>query len=274
MDKDIELLRIILKSYNKKIYINFDGCTKRVIPLERIILNNCPGEFKEDIIQCIKNIKGTSNEINLYYKIRKYFFDKDKDISLGQIIMTYHCSIYNWVKNNTADKVCILINYLNYLIQLFIVLPNQLDRLSNFNIQDLNLFSKIILLRNKNILKYNLKFSQEDFNIYVMFNVFHFNKESIDDRDMNKFLDLAGKENYKKYILRCSIYKLLNETDRKEILRILNFDIFSNQEIEDIIVNLMNNSIFHKGFYLKLKEINSKYADKYISLMLIEELKN
>ena len=274
MDKDIELLSIILKSYNKEIYINFDGCTKKIIPLERIILNNCSEEFKEDIIQCIKNIKGTSNEINLYHKVREYFFDKDKAFSLGQIIMTYYYSIYNWIKNNTADKVCILINYLNHLIQLFNVLQKQFDPLSNFNIQDLILFSKIILLRNKNILKYNLKFSQEDFDIYIMYNVFHFNKESMDGRDMNEFLDLAGKENYKKYILRSSIYKLLNETDRKEILISLNFDIFSNQEIENIIVNLMNNSIFHKGFYLKLKEINSKYADKYISLVLMEELKN
>jgi hypothetical protein len=274
MDKDIELLRIILKNYNKEIYISFDGCKERIIPLEQIVLNNCPGEFKKDIIQCIKNIKGTSNEINIYYEIKEKFFDRYRTISIGQIIMTYYCSIYDWIKNNSADKVCYFITYLNYLIRVFNFIPNQFKFLYKFNIPDLSLFSKIILLRNKDNLKYNSNFSQENFDEYILQDVFNFNKESMDSRDMNEFLNLAGRENYKKYILRESTYKILNKSVRKEIRRSLYLNIFSNQEIEDIIVNLMNNSIFHKGFYLKLKEINSKYADEYISLMLMEELKN
>ena len=50
-------------------------------------------------------------------------------------------------------------------------------------------------------------------------------------------------------------------------------NIFNSIELEDYALRFAKMNVFDKSIYLKLKELNSKYADEYISQMVMNEVR-
>lgn len=272
MDKDIELFNMILAIYNNKfIYTNSSKCKKQIIPLDKIILNNLSiKSYELDIPYYIKSIEGTSKEIQVCYEVKEYFYNYSNEISLSQIIKTYHYSIYEWLEKYTINNVYHFVVFLERLIRMLNWPYNIFEEIDNI-IFYLNLLFKIILLHNKNNLLYDSSLTLENVDEYILPSICIYGKHYY-NLNMNKYLDLIGKENYKKYIFNLSTYVVIQEVDINTILSSFDLIQFTNQEIEKVIVNLMKNNILYDNLYQKLKEINSKYVDEYISKMVMNDL--
>lgn len=238
----------------------------------------------ENINKLIRKINFFNGKEKLEKKLIPYF----ECTSSENIYAIYIVTVYNWIeKYNDADFVFRLSKLFNEIIENIIKHLNELKvedvfiediqvKVINNPILDITDYWSFVVVE---YLKTNPK---KDSLYYTSIGNFLFLKPFINKNSVleyEKYINLVGENIYKKYLEN----KLKNIREKDSIDKCLIFnlfvvackytDVFTSTELENYAQIFVNIDIFDKVIYLKLKKLNSKYADEYIAKMVMNEVK-
>jgi hypothetical protein len=252
--------------------------------------------FEKDLVELynkkptIENIDDSIRKINLFNgkeKLKKRLMSYFEYASPENIYASYIVTVYNWIeKYNDADFVFRLSKLFNEIIRNIIKYLNELKIEDTF-IEDIRIWvinDPILDITDywsfvvAEYLKTNPK---KDSLYYTSIGNFLFLKPFINKNSVleyEKYISLVGENIYKKY-LKDKFKNIKNDDFHKYLMFNLFVvackytDVFTLVELENYAQIFVNIDMFDKVIYQKLKEINSKYADKYIAKMVMNEVK-
>lgn len=238
----------------------------------------------------IENIDNSIRKINLFNgkeKLEKRLMSYFEYASPENIYASYIVTVYNWIeKYNDADFVFRLSKLFNEIIRNIIKYLNEL-KIEDAFIEDIRVWvinDPILDITDywsfvvAEYLKTNPK---KDSLYYTSIGNFLFLKPFINKNSVleyKKYINLVGENLYKKY-LEYNLKNIKDDDFRKYLMFNLFVvackyaDVFTLAELENYAQIFVNIDIFDEVIYLKLKELNSKYADEYIAKMIMNEVK-
>ena len=238
----------------------------------------------------IENIDDAIRKINLFNgkeKLEKKIIPYFEYTSPENIYASYIVTVYNWIeKYNDADFVFRLSKLFNEIIRNIIKYLNEL-RIEDAFIEDIrnwvinNPILDITDYWSFIVAEYLKTNPRKDSLYYTSIGNFLFLKPFINKNSIleyKKYINLVGENLYKKY-LEAKLKNIKNDEFRKYLIFNLFVvackytDVFTLAELENYAQIFVNIDIFDKAIYLKLKELNSKYADEYIAKMVMNEVK-
>ena len=231
----------------------------------------------ENIDKSIRGINFFKRKENLEKRLISYF----ECTSLENLYASYIVTVYNWIgKYNDADFVFRLSKLFNEIIKDIIKHLNELKvediqvKVINDPILDITDYWSFVVAE---YLKTNPK---KDSLYYTAIGNFLFLKPFINKNSVleyEKYINLVGENIYKKY-LEVKLKNIKNDDFSKYltfnlfVVACKYTNIFTLAELENYAQIFVNIDMFDKVIYLKLKELNSKYADEYISKMVMNDL--
>ena len=238
----------------------------------------------------IENIDDAIRKINLFNgkeKLEKEIIPYFEYTSPENIYASYIVTVYNWIeKYNDADFVFRLSKLFNEIIRNIIKYLNEL-RIEDAFIEDIRIWvinNPILDITDYwsfIVAEYLKTNPRKDSLYYTSIGNFLFLKPFINKNSIleyKKYINLVGENLYKKY-LEAKLKNIKNDEFRKYLIFNLFVvackytDVFTLAELENYAQIFVNIDIFDKAIYLKLKELNSKYADEYIAKMVMNEVK-
>ena len=238
----------------------------------------------------IENIDDAIRKINLFNgkeKLEKKIIPYFEYTSPENIYASYIVTVYNWIeKYNDADFVFRLSKLFNEIIRNIIKYLNEL-RIEDAFIEDIRIWvinNPILDITDYwsfIVAEYLKTNPRKDSLYYTSIGNFLFLKPFINKNSVleyKKYINLVGENLYKKY-LEANLKNIKDDEFRKYLIFNLFVvackytDVFTLAELENYAQIFVNIDIFDKAIYLKLKELNSKYADEYIAKMVMNEVK-
>ena len=289
MEQIVKNVFNMIQIYNHLVYnkhLEFGKFSIKEISFEK----NLAGLY--DIKPTIENIDESIRKINFFNgkgKLEEKLISYFECTSFETIYASYIITVYNWIeKYNDADFVFRLSKLFNEIIKNIIKHLNELKVEDAFRgdiqVKAININNLILDITDywsfvvAEYLKTNPK---KDSLYYTSIGNFLFLKPFINKNSVleyEKYINLVGENIYKKYledrfknIKNDDFYKYL--TFNLLVVACKYTNIFTLAELENYAQIFVNIDIFDKVIYLKLKKLNSKYADEYIAKMVMNEVK-
>ena len=287
MEQVVKNVFSMIQIYNHLVYdkhLEFDKFSIKEISFEKDLAelyNKKP--TIENIDDAIRKINLFNGKEKLEKKIIPYF----EYTSPENIYASYIVTVYNWIeKYNDADFVFRLSKLFNEIIRNIIKYLNEL-RIEDAFIEDIRIWvinNPILDITDYwsfIVAEYLKTNPRKDSLYYTSIGNFLFLKPFINKNSVleyKKYINLVGENLYKKY-LEANLKNIKDDEFRKYLIFNLFVvackytDVFTLAELENYAQIFVNIDIFDKAIYLKLKELNSKYADEYIAKMVMNEVK-
>ena len=287
MERIVKNVFNMIRIYNHLVYdkhLEFDKFSIKEISFEKDLAelyNKKP--TIENIDDAIRKINLFNGKEKLEKKIIPYF----EYTSPENIYASYIVTVYNWIeKYNDADFVFRLSKLFNKIIRNIIKYLNEL-RIEDAFIEDIRIWvinNPILDITDYwsfIVAEYLKTNPRKDSLYYTSIGNFLFLKPFINKNSVleyKKYINLVGENLYKKY-LEANLKNIKDDEFRKYLIFNLFVvackytDVFTLAELENYAQIFVNIDIFDKAIYLKLKELNSKYADEYIAKMVMNEVK-
>ena len=287
MERIVKNVFNMIRIYNHLVYdkhLEFDKFSIKEISFEKDLAelyNKKP--TIENIDDAIRKINLFNGKEKLEKKIIPYF----EYTSPENIYANYIVTVYNWIeKYNDADFVFRLSKLFNEIIRNIIKYLNEL-RIEDAFIEDIRIWvinNPILDITDYwsfIVAEYLKTNPRKDSLYYTSIGNFLFLKPFINKNSVleyKKYINLVGENLYKKY-LEAKLKNIKDDDFRKYLIFNLFVvackytDVFTLAELENYAQIFVNIDIFDKAIYLKLKELNSKYADEYIAKMVMNEVK-
>ena len=287
MERIVKNVFNMIRIYNHLVYdkhLEFDKFSIKEISFEKDLAelyNKKP--TIENIDDAIRKINLFNGKEKLEKKIIPYF----EYTSPENIYASYIVTVYNWIeKYNDADFVFRLSKLFNEIIRNIIKYLNEL-RIEDAFIEDIRIWvinNPILDITDYwsfIVAEYLKTNPRKDSLYYTSIGNFLFLKPFINKNSVleyKKYINLVGENLYKKY-LEDNLKNIKDDEFRKYLIFNLFVvackytDVFTLAELENYAQIFVNIDIFDKAIYLKLKELNSKYADEYIAKMVMNEVK-
>ena len=279
MERIVKNVFNMIQMYNYLVYdehLEFDNFSIKKIPFEKYLVEVFNIEYTstvEDINVSIKKINLFANKkIKLEEKLVSYF----EDFSPEDIYASYIITNYNWIKKyKNVDFIFDLSRLFNQIIENIINLKSE----KNYTKKIINItyyWPFIIAKAIKNNLKNDdLYYSSIG---YFLFSKIPQNKILSNNTEYRKYINLVGEKIYRIYLI--DILRIIKNDAfdksykfNKFVFAIKYTNIFNSIELEDYALRFAKMNVFDESIYLKLKELNSKYADEYISQMVMNEVR-
>ena len=279
MERIVKNVFNMIQMYNYLVYdkrLEFDNFSIKKIPFEEYLVELFNIEYTstvEDINASIKKINLFANKkIKLEEKLVSYF----EDFSPEDIYASYIITNYNWIKKyKNVDFIFDLSRLFNQIIKNIINLKSEKNHTKK--IINITYYWPFIIAK---AIKNNLK--NDDLYYpsigYFLFSKIPQNKILSNNAEYRKYINLVGEKIYRIYLI--DILKIIkNDAFDKsykfnKFVFIINYtNIFNSIELENYALRFAKMNVFDESIYLKLKELNSKYADEYISQMVMNEVK-
>jgi len=287
MEKVVKNVFNMIRIYNHLVYdkhLEFGKFSIKEISFEKDLaeLYN-----KKLTIENIDNLIRKINIFNRKEKLEKKLMPYFECTSPENIYASYIVTVYNWIeKYNDADFVFRLSKLFNEIIK------NIIKHLNELKVEDAFIEDIQVKVINNPILditdywsfvvaEYLKTNPRKDSLYYTSIGNFLFLKPFINKNSVleyKKYINLVGENLYKKY-LEEKLKNIKNDDFHKYLMFNLFVvackytNIFTLAELENYTQIFVNIDIFDKAIYLKLKELNSKYADEYIAKMVMNEMK-